>query len=144
MLIDYNLSFNDPHFSSGTLDQVQVGGKIGIIRDPFGPDAEYLGATTPIEGASVDHLALSSDGSTLYASLDSWDGATQSSGLLEFNVANLIGAALSSHSLTTPIDLNNSAVQPVKLDLGWIYGIGAPALACTIHERGEIAEDSRP
>ena len=67
---DYNFLSNDVHFVDyGSYGFGKaMGGKIGIIQDPFGKNGEpkYLGATSPIQGGAVDHLTLGADG-TLYA-----------------------------------------------------------------------------
>jgi hypothetical protein len=65
---DYNMIFNDPHFLNEPLSRYQIGGKIGIIRDPFGKAGGpvFLGATTPLAGGSYNKLSLSEDGSQLW------------------------------------------------------------------------------
>jgi hypothetical protein len=54
---DFNLPFNDA-WSTGESGIKQIGGKIGIIQDPFGDKPRYLGATTPMAGVMLDHLVL--------------------------------------------------------------------------------------
>ncbi|MCA9264247.1 MAG: hypothetical protein KDA60_10385, partial [Planctomycetales bacterium] len=44
------------------------GGKVGVVKDPFGSNPVYLGATTPIDGAYVDSIAISGDNSRVFAS----------------------------------------------------------------------------
>ena len=46
----------------------QIGGKIGIVKDPFGTP-QYLGATTPIVSGAIDKLSLAADGKTLLGSV---------------------------------------------------------------------------
>jgi VCBS repeat-containing protein len=43
------------------------GAQIGIIKDPFGPNPTYVGATTPISEGFADDIALSPDGKYLFA-----------------------------------------------------------------------------
>ncbi|MDK2126898.1 tandem-95 repeat protein, partial [Parachitinimonas caeni] len=68
LVADYHFSVNDPHVLYGTDVGNQIGGKIGVIRDPLGKNGgpEYLGATTPIPGTALNQLSLSGDG-RLYA-----------------------------------------------------------------------------
>jgi YD repeat-containing protein len=44
-----------------------VGSKIGIVKDPFGPNPQLLAATTPIPMAFLDQLQLDESGNKLYA-----------------------------------------------------------------------------
>ncbi len=53
---------------SASAKKVNVGGKLGIVKDPFG-QAEYLGATLPLDGYGIINLALSEDGSVLIGQL---------------------------------------------------------------------------
>jgi VCBS repeat-containing protein len=48
--------------------KVAVGGKLGIVKDPFG-QAEYLGATLPLDGYGIINLSLSEDGNVLIGQL---------------------------------------------------------------------------
>ncbi|MDH4072768.1 MAG: Ig-like domain-containing protein, partial [Gammaproteobacteria bacterium] len=47
-----------------------TGSKIGIVKDPFGPNPRLLGATTPIPMAFLDELAIDSTGTKLYANFE--------------------------------------------------------------------------
>src|SRR5262249_16265460 len=138
IVADYNMFFNDPHFLNDTsLTPKQIGGKIGIIKDPFGRDGgpEFIGATTPIVGGSVDKLDLSPDGKTLMANVFTEEGifSTMSMSLLVWDVKSLIQAALTNKEtkgLTNPIDLNNPGARATRFrgpsadDLfPWIYGM---------------------
>jgi hypothetical protein len=60
LVADYNFNFNDPHWGNDEILGKQIGGKIGIVADPFGGNGGpyYLGATTPIVGGAVEHLSL--------------------------------------------------------------------------------------
>lgn len=50
-MADYNFLFNDVHWMKEDMASKQIGGKLGIIEDPFGKAGSpvYLGATTPID-----------------------------------------------------------------------------------------------
>jgi hypothetical protein len=121
---DYELIFDEPGFMDGALVYKQVGGKIGIIKDPF-TNPVFLGATTPIEGASLDNLSLSADGSTLLATamVEEYGGpgdgyySRMFSTVFQFNAAGLIEAAeRGSGDLRKPIDLNNASLLPRRYD----------------------------
>ena len=67
IVADYNFIFNEPTAwgtDNGFGFGHQIGGKLGIIEDPFGYNGEpkYLGATTPIPGGSIRNLSITSDG----------------------------------------------------------------------------------
>ena len=129
----------------------QIGGKIGIVKDPFGTP-QYLGATTPIVSGAIDKLSLAADGKTLLGSVWLEEYGAPGSGyhsrfyhaLLKWEVDTLIRAALETTDKTVPIDLIKNGntytpklgVQPQKFDgalpaddagnftgFGWIYGI---------------------
>ncbi|MHB8166398.1 MAG: Ig-like domain-containing protein, partial [Sulfuricella sp.] len=53
---------------SASARKVNVGGKLGIVKDPFGT-AEYLGATLPLDGYGIVNLSLSEDGKVLLGQL---------------------------------------------------------------------------
>jgi hypothetical protein len=63
---DQNLWFDDAIAPrDGSLPQYQIGGKIGVIQNPFGRNgqsAKYLGATTPIAGSQIQKLTVGQDG----------------------------------------------------------------------------------
>jgi hypothetical protein len=140
LVADYNFIENDPAFNreSSSGWSTQIGGKIGVIQDPFG-EAKYLGATTPIVGAAVEHLTLSDDG-RLYADVyyynDVLDDGSLHRSLFVWNASALIEAALTSEAVSSPIDRRASGNGEVMIcapqrydDLGgeklsWIYGIG--------------------
>jgi len=152
LVADYFMPFNDPRWADGGLLGKQIGGKIGIVQDPFGKKGapKFLGATTPIVGGAIDILSLGSDGKTLLAKV--WlDEATETGSrmyysLLKWNVESLIKAAIANTDQTIPVDLikNGSTytpkpgVQPQKFDgalptdninngtgFGVIYGISS-------------------
>ncbi|TXT38223.1 MAG: hypothetical protein FD135_3044 [Comamonadaceae bacterium] len=146
LVADYNFLFNDPHFQSSDNFGYgkQIGGKIGVIADPFGKQGKpfYLGATTPIVGGTVDHLTLADDGK-LYADVFieevTSNTATMYKSLFVWDAGQLVQAALDAQArgqkLTTPIDRVTGAkgqvAVPARYDgavsgqyFPWIYGIG--------------------
>ncbi|WP_127159914.1 Ig-like domain-containing protein [Xanthomonas arboricola] len=89
---DDHYNFNDPYYramfeapdflyppygppvaygGSASAKKVSVGGKLGIIRDPFGKQgtAQYLGATLPLDGYGIINLSLTADGTVLVGQL---------------------------------------------------------------------------
>jgi hypothetical protein len=82
--------------------KVAVGGKLGIIKDPFGT-AEYLGATLPYDGYGIVNLSLSEDGKVLLGQFKGgysgnlfspYAGMPLPSTNAAWNVDNLLDAAL--------------------------------------------------
>ncbi|MDZ4253493.1 MAG: hypothetical protein U1A72_13070 [Sulfuritalea sp.] len=150
LVADYNFFFNDPHYiyDNNILGQ-QIGGKIGIVQDPFGEKGApvYLGATTPIPDVALDQLMLDQKG-MLYASgfvVDYSETYAKNfyRSVFVWNTSQLVQAALDAQQagrkLTVPIDRNGaggassqySAVTPARYDttpdgklFGWIYGMG--------------------
>lgn len=144
---DYNFDFNDVH----SLDYEnwgvgkQIGGKIGIVEDPFG-SAKYLGATTPIVGEAVDQITLGADGK-LYADVwmynDVLDDGSMHHSLFVGDAAALVQAAVNSRNqkTSTPIDRisgepgaagQRTEAVPARYDsfgnaqtFFWNYGVGA-------------------
>jgi hypothetical protein len=53
---------------SASAKKVAVGGKLGIVKDPFG-NAQYLGATLPLDGYGIINLGVSEDGKVLIGQL---------------------------------------------------------------------------
>ncbi|WP_291853752.1 Ig-like domain-containing protein [Accumulibacter sp.] len=148
LVADYFFDFLDPLYANDDQHNGgrQMGGKIGIIRDPFGPQPEYLGATSPIIGASISRLLVGADGSNLWADLRYWptiDSAPPPSGLLRWAVEPLLAAAernsLARQTSPRPLPIDRErvgetidlVVTPVKYDLGdasritsgWITGM---------------------
>ena len=73
------LQFGPPTAIGGSADarHVAVGGKLGIVQDPFGTP-KFLGATLPLDGYGLANLSMSEDGRVLigqalghYGTLDS-------------------------------------------------------------------------
>ncbi|MEQ1526082.1 MAG: matrixin family metalloprotease [Gallionella sp.] len=56
---------------STTAKKVAIGGKLGIIADPFGKqgEAKYLGATLPLDGYGIINLGVSENGTVLIGQL---------------------------------------------------------------------------
>ncbi|MEO7623423.1 MAG: hypothetical protein ABIS30_10200, partial [Gallionella sp.] len=141
---DYNMVFNEPNWLDGSTVGKQTGGKIAIIKDPFGT-AEFLGTTTPIVGASIDRLTLSADGTQLIADLKDW-GVNLTDpvvpGMLVWNVGQLINAAENNSfadqgpgKAYLPVDRtgtqnsNTQTVTPARYNgTGWIFGIASTAV----------------
>ena len=55
---------------SASAKKVSVGGKLGIVKDPFGPNPQFLGATLPLDGYGIVNLSLSPDGKVLIGQLN--------------------------------------------------------------------------
>jgi hypothetical protein len=155
LVADYNFLFNDPNyadFANYGLGK-QIGGKIGVIQDPFGTNGApvYLGATTPIPGVALNQLSLDQNG-MLYATAFVEDTSGQYTGgnasdmmynsMFVWNSTQVIQAALDARqagrNLTIPIDRTSvfdpqlPAVIPARYDtagngklFGWIYGVGS-------------------
>ncbi|RYE81520.1 MAG: tandem-95 repeat protein [Oxalobacteraceae bacterium] len=109
----YNAQFAVPNFVftpkgfplavGGSVDakKVAVGGKLGIVKDPFGLKGEptYMGATLPLDGYGIINLSLSPDHNVLLGQLsggfsarDTWSKQLpHQSGA--WNVSQLIEAA---------------------------------------------------
>lgn len=71
LVADYNWIVENFDYGNSNFAGQQLGGKIGIVKDPFGTPI-YLGATTPIVGAALDKLSVTTDllgNQYLYASL---------------------------------------------------------------------------
>ncbi|MFN0318260.1 MAG: Ig-like domain-containing protein, partial [Burkholderiales bacterium] len=82
---------------SASAKSVNVGGKIGVVKDPFGA-AQYLGATLPLDGYGIINLSLSDDGKVVIGQLKGGYGTadqfTQKPHISQaWNVAALIEAA---------------------------------------------------
>ncbi|EXI65626.1 MAG: rhombotarget A [Candidatus Accumulibacter adjunctus] len=153
LVADYFFDFLDPLYRNGDAagGARQLGGKVGIIRDPFGPRPEYLGATSPLAGANISRLAVGDDGGTLWADLRYWptlDSSPPPAGLLKWDLGQLIAAAernsLAAQASARPLpidrELVGGAVQQVvtparyelgdgsRLTSGWVFGMAASPL----------------
>jgi hypothetical protein len=157
LVADYNFIFNDVNYPDRLLFK-QIGGKIGVVEDPFGK-ATYLGATTPIVGGAVEHLTLSEDGK-LYADvfLEEPSGAMRKA-LFVWEAAAVIASAVKARAdkrpLTEPIDgrvdVRDQRLKPIEearpirlngpvngQDFGWIYGIGRYQIPARAHSLNPV------
>jgi len=153
LVADYNFAWADVHASNGDAFGHQIGGKIGVIEDPFGENGEpiYLGATTPIVGVALDHMMLDQSGmlyvdgfvedeSGYYTGNHASDIMYRS--LFVWNASQLVQAAINAKGRlqTIPIDRDGwgptsnqyPAATPARYDtagdgklFGWIYGVGS-------------------
>lgn len=75
-----------------SIDGLRAGSNIGIIKDPFGPDAKLVAATRPIPGGKTADLVLSSDEKYLYASYPGLElsDSTDKGGIFVFDVEEMI------------------------------------------------------
>ncbi|UUZ69425.1 Ig-like domain-containing protein [Polaromonas sp. P2-4] len=89
--------------SSASAKKVAVGGKLGIVKDPFGKNGEpqFIGATLPLDGYGIINLSLSDDGKVLIGQLKGGYGANLMDSFQQkpqqshaWNVVSLIQAAL--------------------------------------------------
>ncbi|ROZ61645.1 Ig-like domain-containing protein [Ramlibacter sp. WS9] len=148
LVADYNFIFNDAHFSeAGSFGYgKQIGGKIGVIEDPFGRSGppRYLGATTPIVGGAVNSLSIGAGGELLadvWIEEDTANGSRMYESLFVWNANALVSAAVRAadrpQSLPIDRDPGNSVqiVAPLRYDqavpntgFGWIYGTGTHLL----------------
>jgi Bacterial Ig domain/Hint domain len=140
---DFNLKYNDPwaNYDGGT--PKQIGGKIGVIQDPFGDNPRYLGATTPIVGTMLDHLIVTDDGKLLADGMvdESDYGGAFYRVMYGWNAGNLIRAALDSLDRDPKVPLDRikagdtnqiPGTEAIRIDgpvsgqkFGWTYGLGA-------------------
>lgn len=125
LVADFNFVFREPAWRNP--DQLwgkQIGGKIGVIQDPFGKygGPVYLGATTPIPGGAIEQLSLSPNGTLL---ADAWveDEVVEGSSigwrfykaLFEWDAYKLVAAAVANAATPTkPLDLKQPDIQPSR------------------------------
>ena len=165
---DYAFNFNDPTWNQWTevpvfafpaiywlpvqIPQPQIGGKIGIIKDPFGYKGkpEYLGATSAINGGAIKSLTLTNEG-VLEANVWMYDepapegGSASKHTIFTWDAGALLSIATSGkmENKSQPIDRESipskyfSSTQypeaiPKRFDTpdgvkdheyGWIYGL---------------------
>jgi predicted chitinase len=87
---------------SASAKKVNIGGKLGIVKDPFGKQGQpqYLGATLPLDGYGVINLSVSEDGKVLIGQLNGYFSANildmqkKDNKNLAWSVDALINAAL--------------------------------------------------
>jgi predicted chitinase len=119
-----------PIGGSASAKKVAVGGKLGIVRDPFGKLGvpEYLGATLPLDGYGIVNLSLSEDGKVLigqlkggYGTLDQF--VQQSPQSHAWRVSDLIAAALSApEPMVKHIKLPDAAEQLIPTNTAAVAG----------------------
>ncbi|WP_301102357.1 hypothetical protein, partial [Propionivibrio sp.] len=147
LVADYFFELNAPYdtlYYDYFKSAGQMGGKVGIIKDPFGK-AEYLGATTPVINGNFNRLHVSEDSTSLMADLRYWPtigDAPPDSGLLVWNLSELLSAAelnsikMQNSKKPNPIDriAGRQVVTPIKYNLGipgdltsgWVSDIESP------------------
>jgi YD repeat-containing protein len=92
-----------------------VGGKVGVIQDPFGTNPRFLGSTNDNQDIFLSSLLLSPDGTRLYAG---GAGFGSNGYTLEvFSAQNLESAALAAVSLRQPLEFIDAAVDLPLLSL---------------------------
>ncbi|WP_301100271.1 hypothetical protein, partial [Propionivibrio sp.] len=135
LVADFFVDLNEPDETTGDgffRSAPQMGGKVGIIKDPFGK-AEYLGATTPIINGTLQRLHITEDGKSLMADLGYFpaivdDPSTyvpMKNGLLTWNLPDLIAAAeansINKQNSKKPIPIDRvngtQVVAPVKQEI---------------------------
>ncbi|MDB5857580.1 MAG: hypothetical protein JWQ76_1269, partial [Ramlibacter sp.] len=103
-MFEFLIPFGPPVAIGGSASakKVAVGGKLGIVKDPFGKDGapQYLGATLPLDGYGIVNLSLSDDGKVLIGqlkggySVNIYDGVPKPHQNHAWNVQSLLDAAL--------------------------------------------------
>ncbi len=119
LVADYFFDFLDPLYANDESGRGarQMGGKIGIIKDPFGARPEYLGATSPIIDGNFSRLLVSGDGKTCGPICATGRPSTTTpppSGLLIWDLGKLIAAAernsLSRQASPRPLPIDRELV----------------------------------
>ncbi|HEY6817505.1 MAG TPA: putative Ig domain-containing protein [Croceibacterium sp.] len=64
---DRSMGIYEPSLAEDVDELYNIGSKILVIKDPFGPNRQLLGATTPIPMAFLEELRIDSSGKKLYA-----------------------------------------------------------------------------
>ncbi|MCM8661444.1 MAG: hypothetical protein NFV80_00090, partial [Candidatus Accumulibacter sp.] len=136
LVADYFFDFLDPLYANDDVQSgtKQFGGKIGIIRDPFGDRPEYLGATSPIVDGNFSRLLVSADGKTLWADLRYWPTIGDSpppSGLLQWDLGALLAAA-ERNSLA-----RQASPRPLPVDRERVGGVVTQVVTPTKYELGD-------
>ncbi|MFN9747507.1 MAG: putative Ig domain-containing protein, partial [Betaproteobacteria bacterium] len=142
---DFNMPWREPGFEDGFYASRQLGGKIGIIRNPF-TDPVYMGATTPIEDVLLDNLSMSSDGQRLLVTGLVFEDNRTFGTVFDYPVQGLIGAALQHVDLTKPVDLDRGDLLPRRYDdlpkaypLAALSSSGSVQLISPTFARGDAA-----
>jgi hypothetical protein len=145
IVADDNYNFNDPYWRAmfeapmfvqtspfgpptavgggASARKVNVGGKLGIVKDPFGlrGTPQYLGATVPLDGYGIINLSVSDDGKTLIGQLKGGYGTIDQLNQLPhesqvWDVDALLAAAVAqpeTDRLAKPIILPTNAGQRI-------------------------------
>ncbi|MEA9606616.1 polymorphic toxin-type HINT domain-containing protein [Xanthomonas campestris pv. plantaginis] len=134
LVADKNYWFNDPVATTnpGSLPTAQIGGKIGVIRNPFGLNgkpAQYLGATTPIAGSAIDKLSIGADG-ILYAGVWNYETnynmfAPMTYSMYTWDAASLVQAALTANSDAIQGMLRGRGIDPATMPIDRDYNLGS-------------------
>ncbi|MBS0640237.1 MAG: putative Ig domain-containing protein, partial [Proteobacteria bacterium] len=104
--------YDDAALSFDFEDLIMTGSKIGIVRDPFGPNPTIIGSTTPIPMAFLDSLAMDAAGTKLYANFRAIGN------IAVYDVKKMIAKAESSAANWGRIALDNVNFSgPVKINL---------------------------
>jgi hypothetical protein len=122
--------------------KVNVGGKLGIVKDPFGLRGapEYLGATVPLDGYGIVNLSVSGDGKKLIGQLKGGYGTNDQSTPLPhlsqvWDVEALLAAAIAqpeSDRLSNSIILPTDAGQLIPTNESWPAGTAASPVIITL------------
>ncbi len=121
-----------PIGGSASAKKVAVGGKLGIVKDPFGKQGTptYLGATLPLDGYGIVNLSLSENGKVLIGQLKGgysaniFDMAQKPNQSHAWNVQALIEAATKNPSMTNHLTLAANAEQLVPTNAAPVAGTG--------------------
>ena len=127
-----------PIGGSASAKKVALGGKLGIVKDPFGKlgQPQFMGATLPLDGYGIINLSLSKDGKVLIGQLKGGFSANifemqqKAHQSHAWNVEQLIAATLAhpdDKRLQTHITLPNEAEQYITLPTDAAGYTAAPA-----------------
>ena len=130
---------------SASAKRVAVGGKLGIVRDPFGllGAPQFIGATLPLDGYGITNLSLSEDGRVLigqlkggYGTLDQFTQKPHQNHA--WDVDALIEAALAAPE-------QDRLVKHIALPAGaeqLISGVGTTPAGTAFEHTGLVITDS--
>lgn len=116
----FGLNGGPPTLFGGSLSakQVEAGGKLGVVRDPFGKLGRptFLGATAPQDGIEFKHLSLTDSGNVLLVQEYGAYGvnlleqtAPRPNAQRAWDVRNLIAAAVARGAdLRTPLNVSST------------------------------------
>jgi hypothetical protein len=110
-----------PYGGSVSAKKVAVGGKLGIVQDPFGTPV-YLGATTPLDGYGILNLSVSPDNKVLIGQMFGYTSTldpnhSQPGKNVAWDVTALIQAAVANQAngMTNHIVLPPNALQQMPV-----------------------------